>query len=207
MARRDPRIDAYIEHSAEFAKPILTHIRKLVHKACPGVEETLKWSFPHFDYKGAMMCSMASFKAHCAFNFWKGSILPDPDGILNKAEEKAMGQMGRLVSVKDLPPDAVMIRYIKAAMRLNDEGVPLPSRSGPAAKPVETPKELLAALKTNPAAKKTYDAFSPSHRKEYEQWITGAKTEATRRKRIATAVEWMAEGLAQNWRYMKKKEL
>lgn len=205
MANNDPRVDAYIEKSAAFAKPILKHIRKLVHTACPEVEEKMKWSFPHFDYKGSMMCSMASFKAHCAFTFWKGAIMDDPDRILNRAEEKAMGQLGRIVSVKDLPEDSIMIRYVKEAMRLNDEGIRLPTRSdSQAIKEIAPPPDLLAALKGCPSAAKTFEAFSPSHRREYIAWILDAKTETTRRKRIRTAIEWMSEGKPQNWRYLKK---
>ena len=129
MATKDKRIDAYIAKSADFAKPILTHIRELVHKACPDVEETMKWSFPHFDYKGAMMCSMASFKQHCAFSFWKASLMKDADKFVGMAKsEVAMGHMGRITSVKDLPSDKVMLSYLKEAMRLNDENVKLPSK-------------------------------------------------------------------------------
>lgn len=197
MPSRDPRIDAYIEKSADFAKPILRHLRDVVHEACPDVEEKMKWSFPHFDYKG-MMCSMASFKEHCTFGFWKPELV-----LGDAAKEGGMGQFGRITSVKDLPAKKVLIGYVKKAMRLNDEGVK-PKRAQKPRKPrakVEVPHDLTAALKKSAKARATFEAFTPSHRREYVEWISEAKREETRARRIAQAVEWMAEGKARNWKY------
>src|SRR5688572_26225320 len=134
MAKSDKRVELYISKSAEFAQPILWHITELVHKACPDVEETMKWSFPHFMYKGSNLCSMASFKQHCAFGFWLGSKMKDPKKILNTGENKtAMGHLGQLRSMKDLPSDKIMLAYIKEAMTLIDKGVKL-TKAEPAAK-------------------------------------------------------------------------
>ncbi|HKP76962.1 MAG TPA: YdeI/OmpD-associated family protein [Longimicrobiaceae bacterium] len=199
MGTRDPRIDQYIDRSADFAKPILTHIREVVHAACPEVEETMKWSMPHFMYKG-MLAGMSSFKQHCAFGFWKGSLIGNDD-----QKRDAMGQFGRITSVADLPPDDVLAGYVREAMRLNDEGVKPRRRAKPAGekKPVETPADLAGALASNPQAQATWDGFSPGKRKEYVEWVTEAKTDATRQKRLATTVEWVAEGKARNWKYEK----
>jgi uncharacterized protein YdeI (YjbR/CyaY-like superfamily) len=199
MATRDPRIDAYIARSADFAQPILTHIRNLVHEACPDVEETMKWSFPHFLYKG-MLCSMASFKEHCAFGFWKSSlIIKNSDG----EAEPAMGSFGRITKLSDLPPTKTLKGYVKAAMKLNDEGVKSPTRSKPKTpKAVIIPEDLKQALQANSHAQATFDKFSPSNQREYVEWLTDAKTEVTRARRLETAVEWMAEGKPRNWKYM-----
>ncbi|MDB5047979.1 MAG: hypothetical protein JWO30_1050 [Fibrobacteres bacterium] len=219
MGKKDPRIDAIIAKSADFAKPILTHIRKLVHQGCPEAEETLKWGMPHFLYGGEILCGMAPFKAHAVFGFWKGSlIVPAGKGVKagteprasknGKSEAKAepgMGQFGKLTSVKDLPNDKTMLGYIKTAMTLNDQGVKSPTR-GKNAKPkppVEAPAYFLAALKKNKAALATYQGFSPSQKREYVEWITEAKTDATRDSRLATAVEWMAEGKVRLWKYQR----
>jgi uncharacterized protein YdeI (YjbR/CyaY-like superfamily) len=200
MATRDPRIDAYIAKSADFARPILEHIRAVVHAACPDVEETMKWSFPNFLYKG-MLCNMAAFKEHCAFGFWKGSLIV---GKGDGEAEKAMGQFGRITKLSDLPSKKVLTGYIKEAMTLNDQGVKSPSRSKPKSpKPAPVvPDDLAAALAKNSAAHATFETFSPSHRREYIEWITEAKTAATRARRVETAIEWMAEGKPRNWKYM-----
>ena len=201
MAGRDPRVDAYIEKSADFAKPILRHLRELVHTACPEVEETMRWSFPHFTYHG-LLCSMASFKRHCAFGLWKGSLIlgeqvPEP--------EAAMGHFGRITSLEDLPPDGVLIGYLREGMRLNQEGIQPPSRVKRAPKPeITLPDDLVLALREHPLAGESFAAFSPSHRREYVEWISGAKSDATRARRLATAIEWMAEGKSRNWKYDKK---
>ncbi len=197
MPSRDPRIDAYIDESADFAKPILRHLRDVVHEACPDVEEKMKWSFPHFDYKG-MMCSMASFKEHCTFGFWKPGLV-----LGEAAKEGGMGQFGRITSVKDLPAKKVLVGYVKKAMRLNDEGVkPKRAQRPKTKKPdVDVPQDLTAALKKNAKARATFEGFSPSHRREYVEWIAEAKREETRARRIAQAVEWMAEGKHRNWKY------
>jgi uncharacterized protein YdeI (YjbR/CyaY-like superfamily) len=200
MPTKDPRVDAYIDRSADFAKPILKHIRKIVHKACPDVTETMKWSFPHFDYKG-MLCSMAAFKQHCAFGFWKQSLL---EKSAFPAEKTAMGSFGRLESKVDLPADEVLIKLIKQAVELNDQGVKVAKKKPTTdKKDLVVPDYLTAALKKNKAAQKTFDGFPYSSRKEYVEWLTEAKTDATREKRLATTIEWLAEGKRRNWKYEK----
>jgi uncharacterized protein YdeI (YjbR/CyaY-like superfamily) len=204
MAVKEKAVDAYITKSADFAKPILEHLRALVHKACPDVEEKIKWSFPHFDYKGEMMCSMAAFKQHAVFGFWKAALMKDPILVKNAQSEVAMGHLGRITSVKDLPSDKKMIAWIKEAMALNDKGIKL----APKPKTIEK-KELLLpdyftkAIHKNKKALHLFTAFSYSHKKEYIEWITAAKTEETRNKRIAGAIEMIAEGKNLNWKYNK----
>lgn len=203
MASIDPRIDDYISGSAEFAKPILQHLRNVIHTACPDVTETIKWSFPNFEYAGAILCSMAAFKQHCTFGFWLGSLMPDPDNLLKTGSEKtSMGHLGQLKSRADLPADEVLIRYIKEAMALNEKGIKAKKEKTPAPKKIETPAYFLDALKQNPTALLAYEKFSPSQKKEYVEWMTEAKTEATRTKRMAT-VEWIAEGKTRNWKYAR----
>lgn len=203
MPTTDKRIDAYIARSADFAKPILSHLRAVVHEACPDVEETMKWSFPHFMYGGGILCSMASFKEHCAFGFWKGSLIIDQEG---EAAERAMGQFGRIGSVKDLPSKRVLASYVKKAMALNDAGVKRPRSASDAAPkpPAELPDDLAAALAKQKKARAAFDAFPPSHRREYIEWIVEAKRDETRARRIAQAVEWIAEGKSRNWKYERQ---
>ena len=202
MPNTDPRIDAYIEKSADFAKPILQHIRKLVHKACPAVDETIKWSMPYFDYKGSILCNMAAFKQHCAFGFRKASIMKDPEGLFNKEGHNAMGQFDRITSVKDLPPDKILMAYIKEAAILNEEEIKLPVKPKTAAtKELIIPSALTNALNKNKRALNIFTNFSPSNKREYAEWISEAKTEATRNKRIETAIEWIAEGKNRHWKY------
>ncbi len=203
MEKKDKRINAYITKSADFAKPILTRLRTIIHKGCPEVEETWKWSFPHFMYKG-ILCSMASFKNHCAFGFWKGSIMKDPNDLLDKEREQAMGQFGKLTSVDQLPSEKILIAYIKEAMKLNDDDVKLPGRKKSAdKKELDVPADLWNALKKNKKALATFEAFSHSNKKEYVDWISGAKSEDTRDKRLTTAIKWIAEGKIHNWKYVK----
>lgn len=206
MPKKDIRIDTYISKAADFAKPILTHFRTLVHKACPEVEEKIKWGFPHFDYKGSPMCSIASFKQHCAIGFWKAALMKESKNLLSRAEtEEAMGHLGRITSLKDLPAEKVLVAYIKDAMRVNDEGLKLPpKKKTPASAEIEVPDYFVKALTKNKKAKTTFDAFSASHRKEYIMWMTEAKTEETRNKRMATTLEWLSEGKNRNWKYQKK---
>jgi uncharacterized protein YdeI (YjbR/CyaY-like superfamily) len=195
MGKIDPRVDQYIAGSADFAKPILTHIRKVVHQACPDVEETMKWSAPHFDYKG-MMCGMAAFKGHCAFGFWKAALVLDDPGA-----DEGMGSFGKLTSVKDLPSDRQLTTYVKKAAKLNDNGVKVARKAAAPKKPLKMPADFAAALKRNQAARRTFDTFSPSNKREYLEWVTEAKTDATRSKRMATSVEWLSQGKTRNWKY------
>jgi uncharacterized protein YdeI (YjbR/CyaY-like superfamily) len=203
MPATDTRIDAYISKSADFAKPILSHLRKLVHKACPEVTETMKWSMPFFESNGAILCNMASFKAHCSFGFWNASLLKDPESILQVTDRNAMGHFDRITSVKDLPADKILVAYIKEAAQLNAQGVKKapPKKTPKAALP--EPPALTAALKKNKKAKATFEGFPPSHRREYIEWISEAKTEDTRDKRIATTLQWLEEGKDRNWKYRK----
>jgi uncharacterized protein YdeI (YjbR/CyaY-like superfamily) len=197
MAAKDPRVDAYIAKARPFAQPILRRIRAAVHAGCPGVTETIKWSVPAFDYKGPL-AGMAAFKAHCIFGFWKGALMKSTPK--DKAGA-AMGQFGRFESVDDLPSEHAIVRMVKEAAALNDAGVKVPrvTKAKPALK---APADMLAAIKKNRKAQQTYDAFSPSARREYIEWITGAKSDDTRVKRLATAVQWLSEGKPRNWKYM-----
>ncbi|MCW3078472.1 MAG: hypothetical protein JWO32_3081 [Bacteroidetes bacterium] len=207
MGKKIKEVDAYIKKSADFAKPVLIHFRELVHKVCPEVEEKIKWSFPHFDYKGAMMCSMASFKQHCAISFWKAALMTDASKLIEKAKsEEAMGHLGKITSLKDLPKDALLIKYIKEGMKLNEEGQKLPAKPKTLTQ-ITAPDYFLNALKKNKAAQKTFDSFNGSNKKEYILWVTEAKTEATRSQRLTTAIEWMSEGKIRKLEIHKKIRL
>jgi uncharacterized protein YdeI (YjbR/CyaY-like superfamily) len=206
MGKRDKRIDAYIQKSAEFAKPILTYIRESVHVACPEVEETIKWGMPSFEYKGPYF-SMAAFKAHCSAGFWKASLLKDPGGHLQAnamAGGSAMGHFGRITSLNDLPPGRAFLGLLQQARRLNDDGVKV-KRQSVRKKEIPAPPYFLKALKRNKKAEETFKAFPPGHRREYLEWIVEARTDETRQRRMATAIKWMSEGKPRNWKYMKKK--
>jgi len=196
MGKRDRRIDDYISHSADFAKPILTHLRELIHKGCPEVEETLKWRNPSFMYKG-LLCGMAAFKQHCIFGFWKDAVLFDK----KDPQAKPSGIPDRITHVNELPSEKVLLGYIREAMRLNDEGIKIPKAKPQPRKELVVPQELIAALKKNKKAFSTFEDFSYSHKKEYVEWISEAKREETRTQRLATAVAWMAAGKARNWKY------
>ena len=204
MGTRDERVDVYIAGSAGFARPILKHLRKVIHAGCPDVEETLKWGFPHFLYKG-ILCSMASFQSHCSFGFWKGSLLKDEDGTLEKVGKTAMGHLGRITAIADLPAERVLLKYIRQAKALNDEGVKAPSRPKPRGnRTLHVPDDLMAALRTNRKALATFTGFSYSNRKEYVEWVTEAKRDETRRRRLETAIGWLAEGKVRHWKYSGK---
>ena len=198
MPTLDPRVDAYIAASAAFARPILEHLRAVVHASCPEVEETIKWGFPNFMYKG-MLCNMAAFKAHCSFGFWQAKLL------LAQADDKtheAMGQFGRITAIADLPSRQILADYIGQAMALNASPVKPPKRAVPAApRPLAVPDYLEAALAADSNARRHFDAFSTSQKREYVDWLEEAKTETTRVRRLAQAIAWIAEGKQRNWKY------
>ena len=203
MGKKIKQVDAYIAKSADFAKPILIHLRELVHKACPEVQEVIKWGFPNFDYKG-VMCNMASFKEHCSFGFWKASFMNDPKKFLQVSDRGSMGNFDRITSLKDLPSDKILIDFIKQAADLNERGVKRKVKVTPkGSKTIDTPDYFAKVLKKNKMAEEIFENFAYSHRKEYIMWFEEAKTEETRNKRLAQAVEWMAEGKPRNWKYMR----
>lgn len=204
MGKKDPRVDAYIGKSADFAKPILNHLRKIVHSACPECEETMKWSFPHFDYKG-MLCSMAAFKQHCAFGFWKAALIFGSDDAAKARNENAMGHFGRITSLDDLPSDKTIVALIKKAVRLNDHGIKTPAKpKSKVTKEIVIPSYFMTALRKDKKALATFNEFSLSHKREYVEWVVGAKTDETRERRLEQAIIWMHEGKSRNWKYDKK---
>ena len=203
MPTKSPQVDAYIENAGDFARPILKKLRRLIHKACPRIEETIKWNVPHFECNG-IICGMAAFKKHVGFGYWKSSLLSDPHGLF-KGKAESMCSL-RIESMADIPPDDVMIAYTKEAVKLNEDDVkesrPKPVRRS--ASEIKPPSDLAAALKKSKTAAETWRGFAYSHRKEYVEWIIEAKTDATRARRVATAVEWMSEGKQRNWKYVRK---
>lgn len=198
MPVHDPRVDAYIAKSADFAQPILRHLRSLVHEACPQVQESIKWGAPSFGYGDGILCGMAAFKRHVSFGFWKHALV-----MGEGAERDGMGSFGKMASLSDVPSKKTMGSLIRKAMRLNEQGVKtsVARRSAAPRAPLETPADLLVALNGNGKAKAAFDAFSPSARREYVEWVIEAKREETRQRRIAQAVEWIVEGKHRNWKY------
>jgi uncharacterized protein YdeI (YjbR/CyaY-like superfamily) len=196
MPKQDPRVDAYIARSAAFARPVLIHIRQLIHAACPDAAETIKWSFPHFVHKGTL-CGMAAFKQHCALYFPKTSLIFGKD----TTRGDAMGQFGRITSLADLPGDKILTGYLKQANALNEAGIKKPRPKPKAKKKLVVPEYFLAALKKNKKALTTFMNFSPSCKGEYVEWITEAKREETRAQRLQTAIQWLADGKSRNWKY------
>ncbi len=197
---KSPQVDQYILNARPFAQPILQHLRTLVHHACPGVEEKIKWSMPHFDYAGSPMVHMAAFKAHCAFGFWKAALMKDQSLVATAKEEIAMGHLGKINSLEDLPADKKIIAWIKEAMKLNEAGQKV-ARKTTAKTAIAMPPYFKLALSKNLLAKEYFDTFSASAQREYLEWVTEAKTEATRNKRLVQAIEWIAEGKKRNWKY------
>jgi uncharacterized protein YdeI (YjbR/CyaY-like superfamily) len=204
--RMDPKVDAYIEKAQPFAQPILTHLRKLMHKGCPDVEEAVKWGHPFFLYRGTIVGHMAAFKQHCSFGFWGeeiGAVLRDAKVV----QDGGMGSLGRITTVKDLPSEKEMVGWIRQASALIDAGEHtsiMAARKKVVKAPKPAPKaspEFTAALKKNKKASAVFEAFSPSCKREYVEWIAEAKRDETRDKRIAQAVEWIAEGKQRNWKY------
>jgi hypothetical protein len=203
MAKKDPRVDAYIARSPDFAKPILTYLRDVIHEACPDVVETIKWSSPTFDHHGIMV-GFSAFKQHAVLGFWKAPLLKLDGKPVSREMESGAGQFGRLTSIKDLPARSKLLRLVRDAAKLNEAGISLERKPRPAARPVEVPPELSRALHRNAKARAAFEAFPPSHKREYSQWISEAKTPETRARRLASALEWIAEGKSRNWKYERR---
>ncbi len=202
MGQRDPRLDAYIAKAAPFAQPILTHIRDVVHEGCPDVVETMKWSSPFFDYAGSPLCAMSAFKEHCRFGFWKGRLVLGDEAL---GDEETEGGWARVASVKELPPKRKLLAFVKKAAALNADGVKVVRPRKAAKGELAVPDDLATALRQRKHAKAraAFDAFSPSHRREYVEWITEAKTDATRQKRLEQTLAQLAEGKSRHWKYQQ----
>jgi hypothetical protein len=204
MKNTSPRVDAYIARSPEYARPILKKIRTLFHQASPQMQETVKWGFPHFEYKG-IVGSMAAFKRYVTFGFWKGKLLKDPHRLFTVMGKTAMSHT-KFTTLADLPRDEIVLDYIRQAVRLNEDDVrvPAPARKKRAPRPeLAVPTYLAQALKANKRALATFQAFSPTHRREYIEWLTEAKKEETRTRRLTIAIEWLTAGKPRSWQYLK----
>jgi uncharacterized protein YdeI (YjbR/CyaY-like superfamily) len=200
MEQYDSRVDAYIGKSADFAKPILTYLRQVIHETSPLITETIKWGCPSFDYKGPIIM-LAAFKQHCGLNLWKASLIDDPQQIMRLNDESA-GQFGRITNIADLPPKNILIDFIEQGVKLNEAGKKAPAPKATTEKTeLVVPDYFAAVLNQHPQAKATFDGFSYSHKKEYLEWVIEAKTDATRDKRMQTAVEWLSEGKSRHWKY------
>ncbi|HVS90685.1 MAG TPA: YdeI/OmpD-associated family protein [Mucilaginibacter sp.] len=203
MGQYDERVDAVIAKSADFAKPILIHIREVVHRASPLINETIKWGMPFFEYKGPV-CMMAPFKQHLGFGFWKASRLKDPNGYLKGSDdEAAAGSFGRIEKLSDLPPDDVLVEFIHQVIALNESGVKEPKKPAAPKADVPMPEGFDKRLRENLAAMDNFEKFSPSKKREYLEWFAEAKSDATREKRMEQALEWIAEGKSRNWKYQR----
>jgi uncharacterized protein YdeI (YjbR/CyaY-like superfamily) len=201
----NPKFDAYMANSADFAQPIMAHLRKLLHKTCPEVVEEMKWGIPHFDFKDEMMCIFAAYKNHCSFTFWKESLMSDPKLKANPDLPAAKRYMGKITSLSDLPADRQLVAFIKEAMVLNETGVKLTPRKSETPKEIAIPDYFAQELSANAKAKEIWASKSNSFRKDYLVWIIDAKTDATRQKRMEESLAWIAEGKGRFWKYEKPK--
>ncbi len=200
---KDPRIDAYIAKAQPFAQEILREFRSIIHDFCPEVVETMKWSFPHYMFKNTILCSTASFKAHCAFGFWMHRSMSDQFGLFKREQEGGMGSIGKMRSTNDIPPREQLGVYIHEAMQLIEAGVKLKTTSK-TLRAVEIPEDLAEILTKNPQAQSFFDSLSPSHKREYTEWISNAKREETRLNRLKTTLNNLLEGKTKEWKYQKK---
>ncbi len=200
---RYSNFDDYIADAQPFAQPLLRHLRACVHEACPGIEEQFKWSFPNFIYNGKILCNMAAFKEHVAFGFWLSKHMKDPHDLFVEGEDSGMGNFGKLKELNELPERQILLDYILEAIRLTNEGKTIAPVSKRTAKVLEAPDYMLDVLRQHPLANDTFQAFSQSHKNEYIEWITEAKTEPTRQRRLNQTIEWLSEGKSRNWKYEK----
>jgi uncharacterized protein YdeI (YjbR/CyaY-like superfamily) len=203
MTTKDPRVDSYIAESADFARPILQHLRKLIQQGCPTAVETIKWGCPFFDYHG-LLCGFAAFKAHCSLFFWRDI---DVSRWLTKTNTAGagMGQFGKITSMADLPKDSVLLACVRAAVEQREAPASKIKRARKPGKELPVPADLKKALAANAKAAATFKNFAPSHRRAYLDWISDAKQPTTREKRLNTTIEWLAEGKPQNWKYLEPR--
>ena len=203
MEKHSAKVDEYIEKSPDFAKPILDYLREIIHEACPDAEEAIKWKFPTFMYKGKILCSITAFKQYCSLGFWLHQEMKTLQEIETNTEKSSMFSLGKITRLEDLPSQPQLKRAIKEAMELTDMGVTM-KKAPPSRIEMEIPDYFQSALNAQPKAKEIFEKASPSFRKEYIAWLTEAKTEATRNKRLEQSLEWIAEGKGRNWKYQKK---
>ncbi|HVW94653.1 MAG TPA: DUF1801 domain-containing protein [Mucilaginibacter sp.] len=203
MEQYDPRVDAYIAKAAPFAKPILEHVRQIVHEASPLLKETIKWGMPFFDYKGPV-CMMSAFKQHCGFGFWKSSRLNDPNGYLKGSDdEAAAGSFGRIEKMDDLPPDEALTDFVLQMIAINESGIKEPKKPVVPKAELPMPDDFKDMLSGDVTALGYFEDFSPSKKREYLEWFAEAKSETTRQKRMEQALEWIGEGKSRHWKYQK----
>lgn len=205
MSQSSKQVDQYIKNAPEYAQPILVKIRKAFHKGCPELEETIKWGIPYFVCDG-MLGGMAAFKKHVGFGFWRSNELDDPAGLFETGTGAKQSMCtAKVHNLKELPTQKVLVDYVRRAVKLNRADSSKPKKKSPKKKiTTRTPADLAALLKKNKPAKVTFDALAPSHKRDYIQWITEAKRDATRQQRLKTTIEWLAEGKRRNWKYERK---
>lgn len=204
-AKKDRRVDKYIQDCEPFARPILTHLRKNILQACPEGEETLKWGMPHLIYRGSILCGFAGFKQHCALGFWQGRE------VVGGEKTEGAGHFGKITSLKDLPSPKALAGFVRKGMKLIEARGAGKKKASARAAPkripkrqsglLRTPPDLMRALRASKKALATFEAFSSSCKREYVEWIIDAKTEETRDRRVEQAVDWMSEGKKRNWKY------
>ena len=203
MSNFNPAFDQYIAKSADFSKPIMDHLRRIIHETCPEVTEVIKWGIPHFDYKGDMMCILAAYKHHCSFSLYKAELMTDPKIRESVKAGKRMGYMNKLKTLADLPTNKILAGYIREAMMLNENGSKKVTPKSAPPKAVKMPDYFREKLAANPKANEIFEAKSESFRKNYIVWIADAKTEDTRQKRMDQSLAWIAEGKGRFWQYEK----
>ena len=204
MADDSKRVDEYIKNAPDFARPIMEKIRKAFHKGCPECEEAIKWGCPYFMYKG-MLGGMASFKGHVSMGFWRSKEMDDPEKLFDTGTgAKASMCNAHFHNLKEVPTQKILAEYVKRAAKLQDTEAP---KKKATKKKISTriPADLAELFKKHKKAKTVFEGFAPSHKRDYIEWITEAKRDATRQKRLKTTIEWLSEGKQRHWKYQTNK--
>ncbi|MCB0792148.1 MAG: DUF1801 domain-containing protein [Flavobacteriales bacterium] len=197
------RINSHIAEQDEWKRRLMVRLRQLIHQVDPGIEETWRWNGPHFDRNGIML-GMSAHKTCVSIWFHKGALLKDPRRLFEPLEkDEAKGMRVYKLKESDAIDEKAFTELVKQAVKLNEDGVKL-SEAKPARKTLVVPPELESVLKKDQHAMTNWEGFSYSKKKDYIEWVTDAKREETRKRRIAQAFQLIRDGLALNERYEKQ---
>jgi hypothetical protein len=194
------QINQYMAELPEWQRRMLVRLRQLIHEAAPEVEEAWRWDKPHFDNAGIMV-GLCAFKEHVAVWFHKGALLKDTKKLFEataRTEEK--GMRAYKLHEGDKINEAAFLDLVKQAVAVNDKGTKL-REAKPTKKALVVPEDLEQVLRKDPTAWANWEAFPVGHRRAYVEWVTDARQEETRKRRIAQSLEKIREGEQQEERH------
>jgi hypothetical protein len=191
------RINLYIAELPDWQRKHLVRVRQLIHSTEERIEEAWRGNAPHFDHQGSLI-GMHAFKSCVSIWFHKGASLKDGHGLFKLTEKDAEREVRKYkIHEGESINEKAFLDLLKQALKVNAAQAG-GAETKPTSRALVVPSDMEQVLRKDEQAWAQWEGLAASHKREYVEWITDAKQDETRKRRLAKALEMIRDGQAKN---------